>query len=898
LVNTTRVFEKEWTPQLMKDIESHWHSKVRNEVEQAQSKITDATRKKYVLSMFPYPSGQLHMGHVRVYSISDAMASYYKMQGFKVFHPMGWDGFGLPAENAAIQRSVKPQDWTRENIGSMRKQLEDLGIEFDWERSELATCDPAYYKWTQWIFLKMFECGLAYQQDAVVNWDPVDQTVLADEQVDAQGRSWRSGAKVEKRPLKQWFLRSTQFSKQLYEGLDDPALEDWRDIVKIQQNWIGKCDGVRFQFQLSDGGESKLSVWTSSPLEAAASGSVAMIGVADSHILNTEENVAQVLQLNLPSSAGEVTLPLQVKRLKQTAQNPFDDRQEIPVFVIPDPRLFPADAESFLGIPNLSPDVANLCSELGIKTRETPTNPFKSVDQVLDFARERKFGGHWTSSKLQDWLISRQRYWGTPIPIVHCQGACQTAVPVPEQDLPVELPLLDTLAAKGESPLLQAKEWLHTVCPKCGGPAVRETDTMDTFVDSSWYFLRYLDHKNKNEIVSKDKAKAGMPVDLYIGGKEHATLHMFFARFISHFLHSIGVSPVKEPFQRLLVQGMVKGQSFRLKGSSQQYLPKSQVKFEGDKAFDIESGSPLVVEWEKMSKSKFNGVDPGDVLKTYGMDATRLLILSDVSPLSDRKWNPEDSFIRISNMQKRLVKLVYMAIERQENLDQIPTLTPDKIQTETDKFWDARNFYVRGANHAYACTRNLSMVMARVQGLISELWGSHGYTKATNPEYQRGLASAIILLTPLAPHFCAELWAGLQSTKTKNCQDYHWDKSVFHQPWPELDPNYNLKLILRKNGDVMEEVPIAVWRFREMQEQEAFDLACCVPKVQDEILPLDNVRRRFSKEVDYEAVLDFDFTLSKEQLQEKRRKIQEEKKRKKERKAAKLAKAANEEATK
>ena len=289
-----------------------------------------------------------------------------------------------------------------------------------------------------------------------------------------------------------------------------------------------------------------------------------------------------------------------------------------------------------------------------------------------------------------------------------------------------------------------------------------------------------------------------MPVDLYIGGKEHATLHMYFARFITHFLHSVGVSPVKEPFQRLLVQGMVKGQSYRVKGSGE-YIPKSEVNFETEKPTQKESGKPLVIEWEKMSKSKFNGVDPNDVLTTYGMDMTRLLILSDVSPLSDRKWDPEESYIRISNMQKKMFKLVFSAIERQENFDQIPQIDDERIKKETDKLWDARNFYVRvsnkmatffewnmnlftqGANHAYSRTRNLAMVMARVQGLLGELWAVHGYTKATNPEFQRTLASAIILLTPLAPHFCAELWAGLSMVHNKHCADFDWTKTVFHQ---------------------------------------------------------------------------------------------------------------------
>ena len=431
--------------------------------------------------MFPYPSGQLHMGHVRVYSISDAMASYYKMLGYRVFHPMGWDGFGLPAENAAIQRSIKPQDWTKENISSMRTQLDQLGLHFDWENSEVATCSPSYYKWTQWIFLQLFNRGLAYQQQAVVNWDPVDQTVLADEQVDENGRSWRSGAKVEKRPLKQWFLRTTNFSKQLYNGLDDPTLEDWKDIVKIQKNWIGECDGVRFQYPLTTGGQS-ISVWTPDPLAAQF---VPFIGIADSHILNLNEN-------NCEDIIFSKHFNCEIKRLNVEAKNPFNLSQSLPIYVFPsDGFKFPNQSDAFLPSAEL---IELLKNELNVETAKSESN-LKDVKSVLNYAREHQFGGHWTSSRLQDWLISRQRYWGTPIPIVHCQGECKKPVPVPLQDLPVELPRLDRLSTKGESPLLQATDWLNVKCPECGGTAIRETDTMDTFVDSAWYFLRYLDHK-------------------------------------------------------------------------------------------------------------------------------------------------------------------------------------------------------------------------------------------------------------------------------------------------------------------------------------------------------------------------------------------------------------------
>nr|CAD7601834.1 unnamed protein product [Timema genevievae] len=479
-------YNEDFTLATKHSIENYWKSKLKFPPDD------DQKPKYYVLSMFPYPSGRLHMGHVRVYTISDTMARFNRMNGKNVIHPMGWDAFGLPAENAAIERSVEPRKWTNQNIDHMKKQMKQLGCSFDWDR-EVSTCDPSYYHWTQTLFLKLYDSGLVYRKEALVNWDPVDQTVLADEQVDENGCSWRSGAKIEKKLLNQWFIRATQFAKSLYDGLSDPLLKNWRDIIKVQKHWIGECDGTTFEFELEGiKSETRVNVWTRNPesvLEAT------FIAVSPGSVLD------------------------------------------------------------------------KLDSEEAMKER------------VCEIARKKNIGGYPVSSKLRDWLISRQRYWGTPIPMIHCTS-CGGVQPVPLKDLPVVLPEIECLASRGQSPLLDATDWLHTKCPKCGGDATRETDTMDTFVDSSWYFLRYLDPHNKEEPFNKERVSKFMPVDLYIGGKEHAVLHLYYARLMNHFLHQVGLVPHREPFRRLLVQGMVKGRSYRVKGTGR-YLTEQQVDLSG-----------------------------------------------------------------------------------------------------------------------------------------------------------------------------------------------------------------------------------------------------------------------------------------------------------------------------
>ncbi|XP_046387110.1 probable leucine--tRNA ligase, mitochondrial isoform X2 [Ischnura elegans] len=706
----------------------------------------DSKPKFYVLSMFPYPSGQLHMGHVRVYTISDVMARFYRMKGKNVIHPMGWDAFGLPAENAARENNIAPSVWTYNNIDRMKNQLLRLGCSFDWNR-ELATCDAEYYKWTQSLFLKLHSRGMVYQREALVNWDPVDETVLADEQVDGQGRSWRSGAKVEKRWLKQWFIRSTQFAKALMEGLDDPSLIDWRDIIKLQQHWIGPCSGTTIDFDVVLGGEESvgrenrwtLTVWTEHPECLLGASFIAIRPDSDLHLLCKEKGI---LMKNSTSQTVGSNRPWQ--RLPCWAHHPITG-QKLPLIALDekcDDDDVMMDVAGFLGTHGCRLGLPGENSlDLKIAVNEGFSINSKMVDEkgcmlpsagpdlsglsvadaravVCEKARALGVGGHHVSPSLKDWLISRQRYWGTPIPMVHCPNC--GAVPVPPDQLPVLLPPPQPSASgggRGVPTLNRNEQWKQTSCPQCGGSAERETDTMDTFVDSSWYFLRYLDPKNASAPFCPEKAKKFMPVDLYIGGKEHAVLHLYYARFMSHFLHSEGLLPNPEPFRRMLVQGMIMGKTYRAKKSGK-YLRASDVEAQGKKVFERTTKEPVSVSWEKMSKSKGNGVEPSDMIEEHGADTTRLLVLADVAPTSHRKWMPE-TFPGIINWQRRL----WLTMRRFRELRSSEELLPkgDHFESEEQQMWDSRNFYLKGATFNYSASHQLSVAISKMQGLSNAL---------------------------------------------------------------------------------------------------------------------------------------------------------------------------------
>ncbi|CAO1415945.1 unnamed protein product [Diamesa serratosioi] len=748
---------------MKKDIEKHWKNKLGSNKFDA----TNAKDKFYVLSMFPYPSGNLHMGHVRVYSISDAMSRFYRLNGKNVFHPMGWDAFGLPAENAAIQRQIPAEDWTKQNITHMKDQLNNLGCSFDWN-SELATCNPDYYKWTQKLFLMLYNDGLAYQKEATVNWDPVDKTVLADEQVDSHGCSWRSGAKVEKKLLRQWFIKTTKYAKNLLEGLSDPSLEDWKDITKLQKHWIGDCNGYNFDLRINKKTE-KITLWTEHPEDFLRASFVA---IKKEHLFNSDKIDNGLLNISI--------------------YNPFNGRN-LPV-IVSDEVTFPAFNETYIGVGTKNVEDAKIASKFNFDFIEFKEDDIETDRaNVLALAKVMNIGGDFmVSSKLRDWLISRQRYWGTPIPIVHCEKC--GSVPVEEKDLPIELPKSNGNIGQ---PLSQNEEWLKTKCPECGNPdAKRESDTMDTFVDSSWYYLRYLDAKNTKELVDKKLSLNMMPVDLYIGGKEHAVLHLYYARFMNHFLYEKGYLQHPEPFKRLLVQGMVMGRSYR-----------------------------------KMSKSKFNGVDPVDVIGEHGCDTTRLIMLADVAPTSHRNWS-EATFPGILNWQRRLWMTLFDFLELRNNIKEVSQ--SESFEEQETKLSDSYNFFTSGATFNYKYSHQLSVAISKMQGLTNSIRRAPQDVVALGKNYERALAAQIIMLAPMAPHFASELWSRFVAAPNRIAKDsdaINWNANVFEQKWPEVDQDYELELTFKASNYLVSSIKLKRSKLDNMTEEQALFIAINQPSV-------------------------------------------------------------------
>ncbi|KAG8188592.1 hypothetical protein JTE90_005948 [Oedothorax gibbosus] len=821
IFSTNGILDSELTNDVKKEIEKHWNTKVNDPYPTEEN-----AKKYYLLSMFPYPSGNLHMGHVRVYAISDAIARFLRMRGKKVIHPIGWDAFGLPAENAAIERNVHPSEWTIKNIKTMKEQLEEFNLSFDWDR-ELATCDASYYQWTQYIFLLLYKHGLAYKKQSLVNWDPVDQTVLADEQVDDKGCSWRSGCKVEKRRLSQWFLRTSEFSKDLYEGLSHPCLVEWRDAKKIQKHWIGEPDGVIFHLEVFHNNQklsNTLTVWTDKPeLIYGAT----FIGISPDNHFNAPEYGSKT---NNEDCQLEITI-----------KHPFTGKI-LPIFVSKNLDHSPS-TDSCLGIPITENfqhlEFAKAHNLDVIEVVDDASNHLKNSGELSGLDREsakervfleaKKYNTkvYKASKKLRDWLISRQRYWGTPIPIINCP-TCKT-VPVDKKDLPILLPEISDFSGKSSS-LKGASDWIDVDCPKCGGPATRETDTMDTFVDSSWYFLRYLDVSNELKPFDTSKINDLMPVDLYIGGKEHAGLHMFYARFLCHFFHSIGMLNHKEPFVQLLMQGMVMGKSYRIKGTGR-YITKDKVDFSGPNLVEKSSGLPVFEDWEKMSKSKYNGVDPQEVINEYGIDTTRLFILGNVAPQSPRQWN-DQLFPGIINWQWRLWLTVSDFLEQKKVKNLHNSLTSEEIEKHKAKLISARNFYIKGVTHNFLTARQLNVAVAKLQGLTGEL-RRLPKAMAQTEEYECCLAALLIMLAPIAPHFTSELWKAFGSAATGSKYPYDLKNPVLHQKWPQIDENCDMEINIKVNGDEIDSIPISRSDLLQISSEKAIELAVNRQKVLD-----------------------------------------------------------------
>jgi leucyl-tRNA synthetase len=750
--------------------------------------------KFYALSMFPYPSGSLHMGHVRNYVITDVIARLKRMQGYRVLHPMGWDAFGLPAENAAIDRGIPPAKWTYQNIAQMRDQLKQLGLSIDWDR-EVATCSPDYYKWTQWLFLQFLDAGLAYQKEAAVNWDPIDQTVLANEQVDNEGRSWRSGAIVERKLLKQWFFKITDYAEKLLQDLDQ--LDGWPERVKtMQANWIGKSVGAYLEFPIV-GRDDKIAVFTTRPDTVYG---VTYVVLAPEHPLTAKVTTPEQ-QAAVEAFIEEIKGQSEIERTAEDkpkrgiptggiAINPFNGL-EVPI-LIADYVLYEYGTGAVMGVPAHDTRDFKFATEKNLPIKTVIVSEGQSADEplsaaytepgimvnsgefdgtpsvtgktkIIEYAEQQGYGKARVQYRLRDWLISRQRYWGCPIPVIHCPD-CGT-VPVPDSDLPVELPESVKFSGRGGSPLAQLDSWVNVTCPSCGKPAKRETDTMDTFIDSSWYFLRYSDANNTEIAFTRDKVNDWMPVDQYVGGIEHAILHLLYSRFFTKVLRDRGLLNFDEPFKRLLTQGMVQGLTYK-NPKTNKYIPATEINPEDPK--DPQTGEHLEVFYEKMSKSKYNGVNPEDVIAQYGVDTARMFAMFKAPPEKDLEWDDADV-----EGQFRFLNRVWSLVTSFDRT-QVTGQSGELTKAEKD---------VRRAIHT--AIKEISEDLSgdyQFNTAVSELMKLSNALKDSNcedsPVYQEGIETLVLLLAPFAPHIAEELWSRLGNTE-----------SVHHQQWRKLDPS-------------------------------------------------------------------------------------------------------------
>ena len=782
--------------------------------------------------MFPYPSGDLHMGHVRNYTITDVIARYKRMQGYQVLHPMGWDAFGLPAENAAIDRNTHPAKWTYANIENMRSQLQQVGLSYDWDR-ELATCSPSYYKWTQWIFLQFFEAGLAYQKEAKVNWDPIDQTVIANEQVDNEGRSWRSGALVEKRKLRQWFFKITDYAEQLLQDLD--KLTDWPSNVKIMQaNWIGKSTGAELSFPIV-GSDEKITVFTTRPDTVYG---VSYVVLAPEHPLvetltssDQKEAVEKFIQEVKNLSEIDRTSddrPKSGVAIGASVINPFTGKQ-VPIWIA-DYVLFEYGTGAVMGVPahdtrdftfakqyNLPIQTVILPSssqaedlelksaytESGFMTNSGEFNGLDSVTaktKIIELAESQKWGTAKITYRLRDWLISRQRYWGCPIPIVHCPKC--GIVPVPQSDLPIALPEDVELTGRGASPLAQLDSWVNVPCPKCGTSAKRETDTMDTFIDSSWYFLRFTDAKNDREICDRDAVNNWMPIDQYVGGVEHAILHLLYSRFFTKVLRDRGLLNFDEPFTRLLTQGMVQGLTYMNpnKGGKDKWVPSALVNSQDPK--DPQTGEPLQALYATMSKSKGNGVSPTVAIAKYGADTLRMFTLFKAPPEKDLEWEDAD----VEGQQRflnRVWRLVTSFAETKQN----------GISKKVDKnLRRAIHIAIKEVSEDFDGGYQLNTAISEMMKLSNALQDAEDKSSAT---FLEGVETLLTLLAPFAPHIAEELWSLIG----------HSD-SIHLQPWLTHDPDAltvdEITLVIQINGKVRGSLQVPSSASNDKQALEEF----------------------------------------------------------------------------
>ncbi len=761
----------------------------------------DPSRPKYyVLEMFPYPSGRIHMGHVRNYTLGDVVARYKKACGFNVLHPMGWDAFGLPAENAAIAAKVHPAKWTYENIAAMRRQLRSMGLSYDWSR-EIATCDPSYYRHEQRMFLDFLKAGLVYRREAWVNWDPVENTVLANEQV-IDGRGWRSGAAVEKRQLSQWFLKITAYAEDLLTSLD--RLDRWPDRVRLmQENWIGRSEGAHVRFALA-GRDDRLEVYTTRPdtlfgasfcaiaanhplAAELAKGNPALAEfIAECNSLGTSEAAIEAaekkgidtgLRVRHPFIA-ECTLPVYVANFVLMEYGtgaifgcPAHDQRDLDFA-----RKYGLDVIPVVCPPEISPDLFAIGTEAFSGDGRLINSQFLdglSVPQAKAVIAKRLeadgIGERMVNYRLRDWGVSRQRYWGCPIPVVHCADC--GVVPVDAKDLPVTLPE-DVSFDKPGNPLDHHPTWKHVDCPRCGKPARRETDTFDTFFESSWYFARFCSPDSIDVPFDRTAADYWMPVDQYIGGIEHAVLHLLYSRFFTRAMRDCGYIGLDEPFAGLMTQGMICHETYRDE-TGQWLFPEEVRQGEGSAPVHATTGRPVAIgRSEKMSKSKRNVVDPEGIIETYGADTARLFMLSDSPPDRDLDWTEAG----IDGAWRYLNRLWRLASE--------PRVVPVAIGATAPAAFDLVPEKVHRLAHQTVHAVGLDLerfhfnkAVARIRELTNALDTLEAGQAGAEWAMREGLETVIRLIGPMMPHVAEEMWQALGHKVL-----------LAETPWPKADP--------------------------------------------------------------------------------------------------------------
>ncbi|MEQ8744812.1 leucine--tRNA ligase [Parasphingorhabdus sp.] len=793
----------------------------------------DASSKprSYVLEMFPYPSGRIHMGHVRNYTMGDVLARFRRMQGYEVLHPMGWDAFGMPAENAAMEKKVHPGEWTRANIASMRSQLKTLGFAFDWSR-ELATCDPDYYGQEQALFIDLFEGGLVYRKESAVNWDPVDMTVLANEQV-IDGKGWRSGAQVEKRKLSQWFLKITDFAEDLLAGLGD--LKGWPEKVRLmQENWIGKSQGLQFHFDLAEAQDDITTVEVFSTRPDTIFGA-SFVALAADHPLAqklAEQNAALAAFAEECKAGGTTAAELETMEKKGfdtglTVTHPLDPDWQLPVYVA-NFVLMDYGTGAVFGVPAHDQRDLDFARKYDLPVKrvvsdgeatdalftgdEAYTGPGTIVNSdilngmtiedaqqaIIDRAQSEGWGKAQTTWRLRDWGVSRQRYWGTPIPIIHCDSC--GPVPVPKDQLPVVLPEDIDFETPG-NPLERHATWKHIDCPKCSAAARRETDTLDTFVDSSWYFLRFASQPDDRPF-DPDVVKQWLPVTQYIGGVEHAILHLLYARFWTRALASIGKLDFAEPFESLFTQGMVTHETYQHGDGS--WLSPDEVEKNGSDWTTIADGSPVTIgRVEKMSKSKKNVVDPDPIIEQYGADAVRFFMLSDSPPERDLPWS-EAGIEGSWRFVQRLWRLFLSVTDAAD----APAVEDKPLQRKLHQT-------IAGvAQDVEALSFNKAV--AKIFELINLIEKS-----APSADRNNAVRALARIVAPMVPHIAEEAWALLGETGL-----------IANAPWPDVDESLlvedEVTIAIQVRGKLRDTITVAKGSSKEQLEE----LALASEKVQ------------------------------------------------------------------